>query len=256
VPNGITETGYRSFLECTSLSDINLAKSVKTIGRTSFACCTSLTNIDFLDHVQTIGAYAFYGCTGLTSVVVPDNVTTMQNSIFTGCANLTELTVPFVGYKAGSFIADQRYVLGWIFGNPNDPVGVKVTQHYGPGFSYSYYFPESLRKVTITSLDESIIDYGAFYGCYMLTSVALCDGVKYIDEKAFYNCVGLECVEIPDSVMEIDSSAFYNCSNLTIINYSGTTAQWESIAKGSDWDSNTGNYKIICKDGTISKDGV
>ncbi|WP_251183240.1 leucine-rich repeat protein, partial [Anaerocaecibacter muris] len=60
-------------------------------------------------------------------------------------------------------------------------------------------------------------------------------------------------ITIPDSVTSIGRYAFYKCSSLTSINFGGTKAQWNSIKKDSYWNSYTGNYTVICTDGTIAK---
>lgn len=46
------------------------------------------------------------------------------------------------------------------------------------------------------------------------------------------------------SVTSIGDYAFYYCSNLTTINFIGTEEQWNAIAKGTDWDFDTGSYTI------------
>ena len=70
---------------------------------------------------------------------------------------------------------------------------------------------------------------------------------------AFQYCSGLTSITIPDSVKSIGKLAFYVCSNLASITYKGTKSQWESVSKGTDWNSSTGSYKIYCNDGTLDK---
>lgn len=38
--------------------------------------------------------------------------------------------------------------------------------------------------------------------------------------------------------------------------YKGTESEWQNVSKNSDWDYKTGNYTVICTDGTIAKDGT
>lgn len=77
--------------------------------------------------------------------------------------------------------------------------------------------------------------------------------VTAIGENAFQNQTSVTRVILPYAVAEIGSKAFAGCTNLTDITFYGTTAQWNAVTKGADWDLNTGNYSIHCTNGTIVK---
>ncbi len=70
---------------------------------------------------------------------------------------------------------------------------------------------------------------------------------------AFFGCRGLTSITIGNSVTSIGKNAFSWCKELSNIQYSGTTAEWTNVDKGSGWNSNTGAYTIYCSDGTIEK---
>jgi hypothetical protein len=64
---------------------------------------------------------------------------------------------------------------------------------------------------------------------------------------AFLYCTSLTSITIPASVTSIGSDVFY-CwwsSSLTSITYVGTTAQWEAIEKGANWDGGY-DYTLTC----------
>ena len=78
----------------------------------------------------------------------------------------------------------------------------------------------------------SIGDY-AFYGCTALTSVTIPSSVTSIGKYAFSRCTALTSVTIPNSVTSIGEGAFYGCTALTEVNYTGSEAEWNSIAFGN-----------------------
>ncbi len=71
------------------------------------------------------------------------------------------------------------------------------------------------------------------------------DGVTSIGAYAFYQCTSLTTIYIPSSVTSIGNYALSGCTSLSTIWFDGTPQQWESVSKGSYWNSNTGNYTII-----------
>lgn len=79
------------------------------------------------------------------------------------------------------------------------------------------------------------------------------DGVTSIGIYAFYYCTSLTDITIPGSVTRIGERAFSYCTSLKSITFQGTMAQWSGISKGANWNANTGNYTIHCKDGNMAK---
>ena len=79
------------------------------------------------------------------------------------------------------------------------------------------------------------------------------NGVKVIGANAFCGCTSLKSVSIPSSLYSIEPEAFSGCTSLTEIRFDGSAGQWEQVKLFLHWDINTGEYKIYCTDGTISK---
>ena len=86
-----------------------------------------------------------------------------------------------------------------------------------------------------------------------VTEVTIPETVTNIYSIAFRYCNSLLTITIPNSVNEIGTQAFAACYKLKEINYSGTKADWNTIIKQPNWNSNTGSYLINCTDGTIKK---
>lgn len=89
-------------------------------------------------------------------------------------------------------------------------------------FSQAAPYRASIKTVNVTSGNE--IYYDTFKGYSLLESVTIAESVNIIGERAFS---GL------DSLAEL--------------NYLGTTAQWERVAKGEDWDSDS-YFVVDCSD--------
>lgn len=155
-----------------------------------------------------------------TNVVIPDSVTSIGDGAFKECADLKSVTIP-----NGVTIIENSVFEGC----------------------------ESLESVTIP---ESVSEIGgAFNGCISLKSASIPDGVESMGYGVFFHCEKLTEVTIPGSVTSIAGLAFSRCSGLTDVYYEGTKAQWDSIEKGEDWNSETEDFTIHCTDGDLDKWG-
>ena len=197
-------------------------KPVTTIGEEAFEACNSLTSVTIPDSVTSIGNSAFSHCSSLTSVTIGNSVTSIGDSAFYFCFSLTSIVIP-----------DSVVTIG----------------------NSAFHNCTSLTSVTIGNSVTSIGD-SAFLFCDSLTSVIIPDSVTTIGQGAFYYCNSLTSVTIPDSVTSIGIYAFAICTRLTQINFNGTMAQWNSVQKGIYWNNATGNYDIVCTDGTLAKNGT
>ena len=91
----------------------------------------------------------------------------------------------------------------------------------------------------VTSIGKDV-----FWECQSLASVTIPDGVESIGSGAFRFCSSLTSVTIPDSVESIGNYSFHYCPALTSIKYCGTEAQWNAIAKESEWNLGTDAYTV------------
>lgn len=97
-----------------------------------------------------------------------------------------------------------------------------------------------------------VLDY-AFVRNYSLASVTVPEGATFLDDGAFYCCTNLATVNLPATLESIGYNAFCQCKELKTINYNGTKAQWYSMERAYLWDDYTGEYSIVCSDGTLTK---
>ena len=179
---------------------------------------TTITSLTIDSGITELEGYAFKNCSSLTSVSIASSVSLIGEGTFSGCSRLEEITLPFIGNKAILTASDTIYPFGYIFGRSNYDGAVATSQkYYTPDASSiftSYYIPENLTTVTVTTAD---LPRGAFYSCENLITVVVSEGIASVDRSAFFNCTNLVSVSLPQTITDLGSGAFENCSSLTEI---------------------------------------
>ena len=236
----VTCIGESAFMYCSSLTDVTIPKSVRSIEDYAFSDCSGLTSIVvesgnpvydsrnncnaiietasntllagckntiIPNSVTTIGEGAFYGCTGLTSVTIPNSVTNIGNNAFSYCNGLTSIDIQNSVISIGSGAFEGT---GWYDNQPDGLV-------YAGKVAYKY--KGTMPANTSITLIEGTkgIAGGAFSGCSGLTSVTIPNSVTSIGLDAFCECSGLTSVTIPNSVTTIGQGAFSGCTGLTSV---------------------------------------
>ena len=286
IPDSVTSIGEETFYNCSGMNSITIPKSVTSIGDRAFWGCESLASVVIPDSVTSIGHFAFMNCASLTDVyyqgdfrgwlkiefgigssnpmrcaknlyingqllqgdiVIPEGTEKIGDSVFDGCSGLTSVTI------GNGVTSIGEYAFLRCSGLKSVTIPDGVTSIGEGAFSDC----DGLTSVTIGNGVTSIGDW-AFKGCSGLTSVTISDSVTSIGRDAFSWCSGLISVTIPDSVTSIGKWAFDGCCSLTDITYHGTMIQWRAIKKSGDWDIDTPNYKVNCKDGVLcyEKNGI
>lgn len=194
-------------------------KPVTSIGENAFYGCDFLRSLVVPSGVTSIGNYAFHNCRQLASVSLTDSVKTIGNYAFQGCGSLTSIVIPSGVTSIGN---------------------------------YAFCGCRNLANVVIPNSVTSIGD-SVFAECRSLTKIVIPSGVTNIGSSVFFGCNSLTSVEIPNSVSSIGDFAFYGCSSLQTIQFGGTITRWGALSFGSAWNTNTGNYTVICNNGTVSK---
>ena len=94
IEDGVTRIGSGAFIQCSSLTDVNIPNSVKSIGSYAFCECSSLKKINIPNSVTSIGEDAFYFCTSLVELNIQDGIVTIAGGAFVNCSSLTHIDIP------------------------------------------------------------------------------------------------------------------------------------------------------------------
>ena len=192
--DSIIQVGANCFINCSKIETISLP-SISIIPDSLFSGCISLNKFTINPSVDTIGEAAFKGCSTLSMInselagdfIIPNAVTSIGYAAFSGCSMIKSITLPFVGCQKGNS-GTSKACFGYIFGEDSYQGGTKIRQIYDTGIGQfeDFYIPSILRSVTITS--ETVLCYGAFQNCSMLTTIKINKGAQNnVGEKAFEN---------------------------------------------------------------------
>lgn len=223
-----------AFAYCTELESVTLLSG--TVGMYAFRSCTGLVAVDLGQDVTRIAAGAFYDCTALQTLTAPEGVTTIGGSAFAGCTALADIALPdsvssiggFAFYRTAYYLEESNWDEGVLYiGNCLIRANADLTGAY------------TLRAGTVCIAD------GAFQDCMELTDVSLSDSVISIGQFCFSGCQSLTALTLGAQVQTIGDYALSSCTALAQIRYAGSLEQWQAIAKGTDWDSDTGEYQLL-----------
>ena len=284
IPDSVMSIGYGAFFGCSSLESITVGTGnpvyhsagnclIETLSKTVIAGCNNSVIPDD-GSVTSIATGAFFTGCSLTSIMIPDSITNIEYLAFAGCIGLANITVEtgnpvyhsdgnclidtssktiIAGCKDSIIPADGSVVnIGdqAFFGCSSLARSITIPDSVTYIGASAFYGCSSLASITIPKSVTSIEAF-AFYSCSSLTSIIIPDGVISIGKSAFKDCSSLASITIPKSVTSIGAWAFYDCSSLAKINFEGTKAQWEAIAKGNYWYSYP-LKTIHCSDGDIN----
>lgn len=248
LPSTLTLIGVSAFEGCTGISGITIPQSVTTINNRAFYGCTEmcrvtvnatavyvnteafaysgLISIAFPNVVNRLGSRAFYSCTRLQGVTINIMMGGLGEQTFYGCTSLFHVSI---FYTTEEF--DPKVFYG---ASPSDFIWTNANS--------GYYRSE--RNHLIRKSDNVLVLGNWLY--------PIPESVTGIADEAFIGRFSLTTLTIPVNVTSIGSRVFKDCTNLTTLNYSGTIAEWEQIAKATDWNEGSSIATVVCSDGSIT----
>lgn len=192
--DGVTKSLQGMFMGTTSLEEVVLPKSLKTIDQNAFKDCSSLKKLsvgksggeNVLDTVETINAGAFNGCSSLETLTLK-NVAKIDSSdtnrTFGGCTSLKKVSVTGV--------------------TTTDNTG-KTTLSTTIGTS-AFKDNKALKEINLDTIKT--VSKEAFRGCGVADdgtdpATLTLNNVNAIGSLAFYGC-GFKAVQIPRQLTSV-----------------------------------------------------
>lgn len=235
LPTGLTDVGWRCFLNCTSLTG-ELAVSPNLMSAMQgyvFTGCAGFTSLDLEEGMTTIKEGSFSGCAGLQgSLTIPSTVTNIQTLAFNGCVGLSgPLVLPAGAVELGErcFLDCTGFSGALAIPSACNTIGREAFRGC-TGFTGSLVVPSGVAVLkwgtfmgctgfTGLSFEEGTqlvsIEDGVFQACTGLSgSVVVPSGVSIVGAEAFHGCSALVSLQIQDGVTELGPGCFQGCSSL------------------------------------------
>ena len=232
----MTNIPMLSFTICTSLVDLQLPLSIKSIGFGAFQGCTGLTELKLNKGFEVLGAFSFFGCTNLQKVFIPktlnnceladagpfgdtiisdivfeEGILSIPQILFKMCKELKHIDIP-------SSVINIEFNAFSYSGLTEITIPDSVTK-IGQG---AFLNCEDLVKIVVpNSINE--IGTGAFSGCLKLTEINIPEQITSIPDRMLLGS-GIEEIIIPEQIINIGEDVFKNCTKLEKITSLATTA--------------------------------
>ena len=170
IPTAMTEIPSYMFLDCNSLTDIEILGDVTFFDYGTFFNCSSLKNVTVPKNLATMDDSVFNGCSSLEEIVLPNTLTTMGKNCFMDCSSLTKC-------ELSSSLAEI----------PNNC------------FENCTSLPSITLPASITKINNR-----AFYGCSSLKEmIILATTPPTLPSSMALSGIELETIKVPKGTLEI-----------------------------------------------------
>lgn len=244
--DGVTSIDNSAFINCSSLKEITIPKSISSIGFGLFENCVNLSRVEVepgnLSYkaadgivysrdgktlvcaptglignftvpatVSSIEKNAFYYCSKLTGITLPTTLSSIGDCAFEYCTGLTNITFP----------ANLSSIGAAAFANCTGLTNIALPTNLSSIETGTFASCTGLKNITLPA-NLSLIGMGALQNCTGLTNIAFPANLSSIGNFAFWNCTGLTNITLPAKVSTIGDFAFWNCNSLNYVVFRGS----------------------------------
>ena len=228
----IKSIGYRAFVNCTSLTEIDLGgmTALDTISGGAFRGCSELAEVTLPSGIAAVPADAFRGCSKLKSVTMQGSVLSIGASAFYACTSLPNITLP----ASVSTIGESAFYNCTKLDHVNIPSGVSVIS------ARAFENCTNLKGVNSENSGNTSFDIA---------------NVTNIGDRAFYGCSSLREVTVPTQVTSIGLNAFFGLEDVMVINYYAAAASSQS-GPFAMTDVGYGRASVVVNIGSVTQPAV
>ena len=251
----ISKLGKNAFADNNSLQYVSLADSITDIPYGAFYACSSLTNINLPSSLKSIGFKAFQD-SGLFQVILPNNVETIDDYAFyqSDEGSIVNVSLSSKLKTIGKYAFSGSLIEEIELPNSLETIGagafannIKLKSFYLPKNVTSIGSDLLLNSISLETIQVASenINYDSRNNCNAIieksTNTLLCgskntvipNNTKKIANNAFYGIIATE-LTIPDGVEEIGNTAFYKSTLEKLFVPSSVTAIGNNAFIGKD----------------------
>lgn len=231
---------------CPNLTTVNMELTrIKTIKKKAFSSCTSLKEIRLPNTIKTIEKNAFPNSNKL-EIVIPAEVTNISNfkiknldKVVFVVANDSPLTKKLSKWGLKYRLENSQEI---VYPKPAKGKTYKKGkfQYKVTSSSTATLMKTTNQKITKASIPNTVningykftvnrIGQKAFYSCKKLKTVTIGNNVTHIGDSAFAKCSNLKSITFGKKVKKLGKKVLYYDKKLSTIKFEGTNLQ--SIGK-------------------------
>ena len=219
---GATTTKYsdKTFVNITK---VVIMRGVTHIGAYAFAY-TTVSDIQIADGVDSIGKGAFLWANWLKNITIPSSVTNMHYdsgeneyyNIFDGTFYLESVEIsgdgsPYQVVQGGVLVGPVQNRTG-VQDKTDEYIIINCPDNLGGG---------NTKEITADGFPKNttMVAAAAFSSCRSLETITLPDTITSLGTSVFAKCLSLKSFKVPDGVKTLPQYAFYGCAELESIDF-------------------------------------